>query len=121
ASAGARPEGGFALARERLNSDKFIVKPSAITLPPSLGRKPPRCLLDHVSEREQRLLVERTADELKPERQAVGRQATRHGNSGQARHVHRHREHVVEVHLDRIGAALLAAAEGGPRPRPPPN
>src|SRR5262249_50679915 len=97
ASAGARPEGGFALARERLNSDKFISTPPATTPPPPLGQSPPRRLLDHVSEREQRLLVERTADELKPERQAVGRQAPRHGNSGQARHVHCHREHVVEV------------------------
>src|SRR6266446_3150346 len=112
-SAGARPEGGFALARERLNSDKFIAKPSASRLPPSLGGKPPRRLLDYLSEREQRLLVEWTSDELEPERQAVGRQAAWHGNSGQARHVHRHREHVVEVHLDRIGAALLADAEGG--------
>src|SRR5690349_3681982 len=100
-SAGARPEGGFALARERLNSDKFIAKPSAIRLPPSLRRKPPRRLLEW------------TSDELEPERQAVGRQAARHRNSGQACHVHRHREYVVEVHLDRIGAALLADAEGG--------
>src|SRR5262245_15040278 len=113
ASAGARPAGGFALARERLNSDKFIAKLSASRLPPALGRKPPRRLLDDVSEREQRLLVERTADELKPERQAVRRQAAGNGNSGQARHVHRHRKHVVEIHLDRIGSALLANAEGG--------
>src|SRR5262245_16211737 len=112
-SAGARPEGGFALARERLNSDKFIAKPSAIRLPPPRGRKPSRRLLDHVSEREQRLLVEWTPDELKPERQAVPRQAARHGNPWQARQVHGYREHVVEVHLDRIGAALLADTEGG--------
>src|SRR5499433_909624 len=112
ASAGARPAGGFALARERLNSDKFIAKPSASRLPPALRGKPPRRLLDHVSEREQRLLVEWTADELKPERQAVRRQAARHGNSGQARHVDRHREHVVEIHLDWIGSTLLADAEG---------
>src|SRR5262249_52489581 len=113
ASAGARPAGGFALARERLNSDKVITKPSASRLPPARGRKPPRRLLDDVSERKQRLLVEWTADELKPERQAVRRQAARNENSRQARHVHRHREHVVEIHLDGIGGALLADAEGG--------
>src|SRR5262245_5838171 len=112
ARAGARPAGSFALARERLNSDTFIAKPSAGRLPPARGRKPPRRLLDDVSEREQRLLVEWTADELKPERQAVRRQATRNGNSGQARHVHGHREHVVEIHLDRTGRALPADAEG---------
>src|SRR5262249_34562006 len=79
-AAGARPAGGFALARERLNSDKFIAKLSASRLPPALGRKPPRRLLDDVSEREQRLLVERTADELKPERQPVPRQDAGNGN-----------------------------------------
>jgi hypothetical protein len=31
------------------------------------------------------------------------------------RHVHRHGEHVVEVHLDRVGIGLLADAEGGGR------
>src|SRR5262249_58971603 len=101
ASAAARPAGGFALARERLNSDKFIAKPRASRLPPPLRRKPPRCLLDDVSQREQRLLVEWTADELQPERQAVRRQAAWNGNSGQARHVHRHRETVAEIHPDR--------------------
>src|SRR5438445_12102036 len=104
-SAGARPKGGFALARERLNSDKFIAKPSASRLPPSLRRKPPRRLLDHMSEREQRLLVEWTSDELEPDRQAVGRQAARHRNPGQARHVPGHLEPLHEVHLDRTGAA----------------
>src|SRR5262245_15303111 len=112
ASAGARPAGGFALARERLNSDKVITKPSASRLPPARGRNPPRGLLDDLSEQKQRLLVEWTADELKPERQAVRRQAARNGNSRQARHVHRHREHVVEIHLDGIGGALLADDEG---------
>src|SRR5262249_59529350 len=90
ASAGARPAGGFALARECLNSDKFIVKPSASRLPPPLRRKPPRRLLDHVSDREQRLPVEWTADELKPDRQAVNPQAAPNGNSEAARHVDRH-------------------------------
>src|SRR5262249_25041483 len=102
ASAAARPGGGFALARDRLNPDTFTANPSAGRLPPARGRKLPRRLLDDVSQRKQRLLVEWTADELKPERQAVRRQAAWNGNSGQARHVHRHREHVVEIHLDRI-------------------
>ena len=39
------------------------------------------------------------------------RRAGRHGDARQAGHVHRHREHVVEIHLDRVGAALLADAE----------
>ena len=76
-----------------------------------------RRLLDHLAEREQRLLVERPADQLQAERQTFGRQPGRHRDARQARHVHRHREHVVEIHLDRIGAALLADAEGGRRRR----
>src|SRR5205807_6028524 len=61
--------------------------------------------------------AEVTADELKPERQTFGRQAARNGNSGQARQVDRHREHVVEIHLDWIAPALLADAEGSRRCR----
>jgi nucleotide-binding universal stress UspA family protein len=58
-----------------------------------------------------RLLVERPADQLQAERQALRVEAGRHRDARQARHVHRHGEDVVEIHLDRIGAALLADAE----------
>ena len=34
---------------------------------------------------------------------------------GKPGHVHRHRENVVQIHLDRIGRALLADGEGGGR------
>src|SRR5712691_3951333 len=88
-------------------------KSSSIELPPPLRGKPPGRLLDNGAQCEQGLLVERTADELQPERQPFGRQAAGNGHAGQPRHVHRHREHVVEIHLDRIAAALLADAEGG--------
>ena len=47
------------------------------------------------------------------ERQTVSRQAGWNGNSGQACQVYRHREYVVEIHLDRIRPALLADAKGG--------
>src|SRR5262249_18343748 len=112
ASAGARPAGGFALARECLKSDKFIGEPSASRLPPPLRRKPPPPPPDHLSGPGQRLPVEWTAEGPKAERQAVHRQTTRNGNSRQARHVDRHCEHVVEIHLDWIGSTLLADAEG---------
>ena len=73
----------------------------------------PRRLLDRLAEREQRLLVERTADQLQPERQPLARQARGRDETGQTRHVDRHRENVVQVHLDRVRRALLADAEGG--------
>ena len=67
---------------------------------------------------EQRLLVERPADQLQPQRQALGVEAGRHGDARQAGHVHRHRENVVQVHLDRIGGHVLVGdAEGGGRRR----
>ncbi len=44
------------------------------------------------------------ADELQAERQALADEAGRHGDAGQAGHVHRHGEDVVEIHLDRIVA-----------------
>src|ERR1700710_2748559 len=81
------------------------------SLPPALRREPAGFLLDHLAEREQRLLVERTPDQLQPERQTLRVLARGHGDARQARHVHRHRKDVVEIHLDRIGAALLADAE----------
>jgi hypothetical protein len=62
------------------------------------------CFASCSTEREQRLLVERPADQLQAQRQALAVLAGRHGDAGQAGHVHRHREDVVEIHLDRIGA-----------------
>src|SRR5262245_40239491 len=116
ASAGARSGGGFALPRERLNSGKSIASPAEINRklsPPPFRREPPCRLFDDMSEREQCLLVEGAADELEPEREALRGQTPRDGKSGQPRHVHRHREYVVEIHLDRVGSPLLADAERG--------
>src|SRR6266545_6762902 len=80
------------------------------SLPPPLWREAAGGLLHDFAEREQRLLVERTADQLQAKRQALRVLAGGHGDARQSRHVHRHRKNVVEVHLDRIGA-LLADAE----------
>src|SRR5438105_12225155 len=79
--------------------------------PPPLRREPAGGVLDHLTEREQRVLVERAADQLQAKRQALAVEAGRHRNPRQPRHVHRHGEYVVEIHLDRIGLALLADAE----------
>src|SRR5262245_54208732 len=68
-------------------------------------------LLDHLAERKQGFLVEGTADQLQAERKPLAVLARGYRNARQARHVHGHREDVVEVHLDGIGAALLADAE----------
>src|SRR5947209_2509083 len=46
---------------------QLIVAP----LPPSRWREPAGGVLDHLRQREQALLVERAADELQPERQAL--------------------------------------------------
>ena len=46
------------------------------TAPASVDRRPAACSIDF-AEREQRLLVERPADQLQAERQAFGRQAGR--------------------------------------------
>ena len=50
---------------------------------------------------------------------AAGRspRARPHGDAWQAGHVHRHREDVVQIHLDRIARALLALREGRRRGR----
>src|ERR1700728_386259 len=109
ASAGVMPAGGFALASERLNSDGVIGRAPAS--PPFLRSKPTCRLFDDGAEREQRLLLERPADELETKRQALRVEAAWNGNARQTGHVDRDREHVVEVHLDRIGAALFADAE----------
>src|ERR1700733_12008198 len=82
--------------------------------PPRLGKRhSARRLLNRLAECEQRLLVERTADELQPERQAIARQACGRDKSWQTGHVDGHGEDVVEVHFDRIVRALLTDPEGG--------
>ncbi len=80
---------------------------SATTAPAGSSRR----LLDDGAERKQRFFLERPADQLQAERQALRIEAARHRNARQPGHVHRHREHVVEIHLDRIGAALFADGE----------
>ncbi len=53
----------------------------------------------------------------RPSGRPVGGKPRRRDEARQARHVDRHREDVVEVHLDRIGRHLLADPEGGRRRR----
>src|SRR3984893_17704858 len=113
-SAGDSPLGGFLLDRLRLNSEGVMIRlriARPVLAPPWLSLKTSGGLLDHRAERKQRLLLERPADQLQAERQALGVEATWYRNARQAGHVHRHREHVVEIHLDRIGAALFADAK----------
>src|SRR5260370_2147077 len=117
-SAGLRLAGGLDFDRLSLNWAS-VMQGLAAMLPPRLRRKPSRRVLDHLPEREQRLLVERAADELQAERQPLRRKTSRDGNAGQARHVHRHGEYFVEIHLYPIRPALLADAQAAP-PRPPP-
>src|SRR5689334_7908967 len=68
--------------------------------PPFWRGETARGLFDHLAEREQRLLVEGTADQLETKRQALRVLAGGHRDARQARHVHGHREDVVEIHLD---------------------
>src|ERR1700733_7314493 len=82
--------------------------------PPRLGKRhSARRLLYRLAEREQRLLVEWTADELQPKRQAIARQACGRDKSRQTRHVDGHREDVVEVHFNGVVRDLLADPKGG--------
>ena len=64
-------------------------------------------------ETEQRRLRPGRADELEPDRQAVG-QPARDGHAGQAGHVDRQRAGVREVHRDRVGQPV-AEPEGDRR------
>src|SRR5262245_40292022 len=89
--------------------------PRSASKPPALRRHSAGGLLDHVTERKQRLLVERAADELQAERQALAVAAGRNSNAGQAGHVHRDGENVVQIHFDRVSGRLLPtpkAADG---------
>src|SRR5436305_10839617 len=89
----------------------------ALALPPSWRREMPRRLLEHVPQRKQGFLVERTADQLQPERQAVAVESGWNRDPGQTGHVRGHGEHVVQIHLDRIAGSFLANAEGRRRRR----
>src|SRR5580700_11566048 len=112
--AGDSPAGGFLLDRARLNSDGVMIRLRIawpILTPPRLRLETSGGLLDHRAQRKQRFLLERPADQLQAERQALRVEAARHRNARQSGHVHRHGEHVVEIHLDRIGAAFLADTE----------
>src|SRR5882757_11073246 len=93
--AGARPAGGSGSDKLALNSTKVIGPPEK--LPPWLRREMSRRIFHHLAEGKQGLFVEGPPDELQPKRQALRRQPTRYCNAGQARHVHRHCEDVVEI------------------------
>ncbi len=81
-------------------------------LPPRLRRECSRRRSITARERKQTFLprmagrsaASRAADPLRIE-------TGRHRDARQPGHVHRHGEHVVEIHFDRIGAALLANRE----------
>jgi hypothetical protein len=104
------------LDKLRLNSEGVMIRlriARLILAPPGLSLKISGRLLDHRAEREQRRLLERPADQLQPERQALRVEAARHRNARQAGHVHCHCEDVVEIHLDRhalTSGALRVAA-----------
>src|ERR1700691_531669 len=88
------------------------------SFPPRLRkRRSAGRLLDRFAERKQRLLVEWTADELQPERQAFARKARGRDQSRQASHVDGHGEDVVEIHLDRVLRSFLADPERRGRSR----
>src|ERR1700722_19339667 len=72
-SAGESPPGGFLLDRVRLNSEGVMIRlriALPILPPPRLSLETSGGSLDDRAEREQRLLLERPADQLQAERQA---------------------------------------------------
>src|SRR5262245_65365738 len=99
------PSGASVWFTLRRNSSSVIAcSPDArlsASSPPAIGREPTGGLLNHVTERKQRLLVEGAADELQPERQPLAVAAGRNSNAGQAGHVHRDGENVVQIHFHR--------------------
>src|SRR5690606_27749523 len=86
-----------------------------LILPPlfRLGREP-RPLLDRETGVEHALLVERLADHLQAERQSIGIEARRHAHRREAGKAGGDREHVVQIHRQRI-VDLVAEREGGGR------
>src|SRR6516165_5088379 len=83
------------------------------TLPPLLRRESAGGVLDYLRQREQGFLIEGPADELEAERQALRRQSAGNRNARKPCHVDGHREHVIEIHSNRIAVSLLADSEGG--------
>src|SRR5215469_2866649 len=89
------------------------VMPGKLLLPPFFRRERSSGALNDRAECKQRLLGEWAADELQPEWQAMAVEAGRNRNARQAGHIHGHREHVVEIHLDRVGAPSFADRKSG--------
>src|SRR5690606_10013040 len=81
----------------RLSALRRSVLPLADQLPPFIRREPARRLLHYMCRAEQRLLLERTADQLQPERQAASIKSGRNRDARKTGHVHGDREDVVEV------------------------
>ena len=79
------------------------------------GNGPAGRILDHLRDREQGLLVEGPADELETQRQALPVEPRRDRDTRKAGHVHRHGEHVVEIHLHGSAEAFspMPKAEDG--------
>src|ERR1700746_1632803 len=84
------------------------VMPGKLLLPPFFRRERTGGVLNDRAERKQRLLSEWLADELQPERQALAVKAAGHGDGRQPGHWGGHGEHVVEIHLNRVGASAFA-------------
>src|SRR3972149_960462 len=74
------------------------------------SRVPGRGLLVGVGRAQQRGLVERFADQLEPDGEPALGEAARQREAREPRQVHRDREDVAEVHLERV--LLLAELEG---------
>src|ERR1700736_3779363 len=89
-----RPASGASRADAGAASDRLALKSSTPTTisPPFFWCEPSRRLLDHLTEREQRLFIERPADQLQAERQALRVLAGGKGNTCNTPHVPRHRE-----------------------------
>ena len=112
---GARPAGGFGCARLRSNSAS-VMRHLMPTRPRTCGRqrlgryhhrsgvnRPAACSITPPSENSVSSSNGRPIS-CRPSGRPCAVEPGRHRDARQARHVHRHREHVVEIHLDRIGA-----------------
>ncbi len=91
----------------------FAVSVMLTTTSPACGQRR-RAFSSARADLEHRRLVQRLADDLQAQRQAVGVEPGRHRNARQAGQVRRHREDVVQVHRHRVDL-LVAEREGGRR------
>src|SRR5215467_10298047 len=105
-SAAEAPAGGVFALSDCLKAAG--VMPRKLLLPPFFRRERSGGTLNDRAERKQRVLGKWSADELQSEWQVLAVEPAGHRNSGQACHIHRHRKHVIEIHLDRVNAPAFA-------------